>query len=85
VHSQTAKEAVRERRSQEEKNGKQTGTRQRKKRFEKGAAKETIKNTAPPALFKRSQVALFYRSVSATMSSVVRPALKIATQYSKPP
>jgi hypothetical protein len=39
-------------------------TKQRRKQFEKGATKETIKNTAPPVLLKRSPVALFSRSVS---------------------
>jgi hypothetical protein len=39
--------------------------RQGRKLLEKGVAKDTIKNTQAPALFKRSQVALFYCSVPA--------------------
>jgi hypothetical protein len=48
----------------------ETGSRQGRKHFEKGAAKETTSNTKrpdsplSPALYKRSQVALFYCSVS---------------------
>jgi hypothetical protein len=55
-------------------------TKQRRKQFEKGATKETIKNTAPPVLLKRSPVALFSRSVSLlTQDQLIGGSLIIAS------